>query len=763
MNRKVQRLFKWLQQLLSIKINAPDYRLGFRMLLIVLGPLAIGSMVDQPKLIGVAIFAAYINAVGSSDSTYRRQVATSVALALNATLILFVVNMISSHVVLAIATTFAVIFLLGLLGLYGAAANRVGVVSSVMFIVSLAEFSSFSTPSSLLEHCLICLAGGLWAVLVSLCLKALYPYKPTFPAAANCYSSLSKLVQLAKSELPHSEDEEAWRRQLFQMQNETTQAIAAARNSWTSVWVNEGPNSATGQRLLGLIEDADRLSSILVALLELLIVVVRSPIYQHLQAPIERAMGEVGATLTLLADTVRSDRGSISLANLDSSIAAVEQQCNCLRQLQEREQTATQGCEPPDSIHLKKISASLNSLLMQIHADVELGLALNSTPIELKTSVPTQSYLPNWFKTLRKNFTFKSLLFQHALRLAIVVTFAQSLTYILPGSLNDWIALTVITAMKPDINSTAKRTRRRVLGIIAGSIIGMATVLLINNPIAIALLTLLLMFSGIAMRSINYSVFIALFTPVIIILVNKVESQGWQAGFVLIADSLVGGVLVLLCIYLLFPNWKGEKIPALLQKTIQANLEYFQMVTRPNRGGDEVAFERSLAQARHLANLENVDTEAAIQMLSDQPQRRRGDFEPVITLMLYIRNFFSSATALSEHLKKSSAEDCLAQAKPLTQGIEQVLEDLAQALSDRRKPQPQPPLDDYIADVRDRLKALPTAPQFAQTSERSEPSIVTASPLPMADQQPLAATELDRIVRAVKTMHQALRRMQPEI
>ncbi len=215
--------------------------------------------------------------------------------------------------------------------------------------------------------------------------------------------------------------------------------------------------------------------------------------------------------------------------------------------------------------------------------------------------------------------------------------------------------------------------------------------------------------------------------------------------------------------YLLFPSWERQQLPAQLEQTIRANLAYFQAAIAQYLEGEDRAseqvFESTIHRLRHQAALENANAEASAQRLFSEPRHIRGDIEPMMTLMLYVRSLFSAVTALAEHLKgvggRVGGADRFVEIEQLSEAIAKVLNNLADALNQEQPLQPLPPLAEDLAMICDRIEQL----HSTRLSEVTAHSTYTTPTLQAVRQQTPVATSLSRIVRAVTVMHSAVGRL----
>ncbi|OUL37656.1 hypothetical protein BV372_01465 [Nostoc sp. T09] len=754
-----QGSLSWLLQQFQLKPGKPAFANGLRTLLALGGPVAVGILTGNGAASAIAVMGAMFVSMADGGGAYRQKATAMMAATIGVTVALLLANLVSSTLWLALPTTFIVIFIAGLAGLYGSVAASVSLVISIMFVVALARFASFPDLSTVLLQCLLCLAGGIWAMALSLGLWVIRPYIPVMQAVANCYLSLSKFVELASQRVLNPEDLQDWAQKFLQAQDTVTQDLTSARTTWASVWTGQRAMNLRGNQLLILIEDANQIINSVVAEVELLAIASQHPLFSGLQREIWQVMAELAIALQSLSEGISKGRSSVHLGNLDRTIEALEHQWQVIRGEVVNHTTNLQTTHYSDLVNLGKITTSLTKLAEQIHNDAEIVTDLSTgkrrSQIWREISPPAQPEGFSFIDTLRNNLTFDSVLFRHALRLALITTVAELVASVLQLPRGYWVTLTAVVALKPNFGGTSQTTVQRVLGTFLGGIIGIALVVLIKNPLAIAVCILLLVFAAMSVRPLSYSIFTILLTPVIILLLNVLSAGGWKIGVLRIVDSLAGGVLALLGSYLLFPRWERQQLPAQLEKTMRANLVYFQQVIANylNSRQDAADF---INRLRHQAALENANAEAAAQRLFGEPRHVQGEVEPVMTLMIYIRAFFSSVTTLAEHLREFSGEYQFTELKRLADACIQVLENFADTLQQGEPPQPLPELDSYLEAIHNEIEQLHTA----RISEiATHPNTVTPA-LQAVREQTTLSIELERIVNEIKVMHCAIALLQ---
>ncbi|MEH2147211.1 FUSC family protein [Nostoc sp.] len=755
-----KRPLSWLLQQFQLQPGKPAIASGLRSLFILGVPIGIGIITNHAAESAIATMAAWFVGMVNVDGAYRQRAIAMIAATIGVTVMFLIASLVSSHIWLAVPTTFLVIFITGLASLYGNVAASVSLITSIMFVIALARFASFSNLSTLIQHCGLCLAGGTWTTVLSLGLWAVRPDVPAIQTVANSYLSLSNFVDLASQRALNPKNHQEWEQRFLQAQDTVIQNLTSARSVWTTIWTRQRGATLRGNQLLVLIEDINQIVNSVIALSELLAIASEHQLFSRLQPEIQQVLEQSAIALQMLSQAIAKGKKSPHLGDLDRSLEALEHQRQVLRSQVLNQTINAQTDEYSDLLNLGKITASLTKLVEQIHTDAEIVTDLSqgkqrNSIAQRDISPPAQPERSTIIDTLRNNFTFDSVLFRHALRLALITTLAELLASVFQLPRGYWITLTALVALKPNFGGTSQTTVQRVVGTILGGIIGIALVLLVKNQLAIAVCFLLLVFVAMSVRSLSYSIFTILLTPAIILLLNIISAGGWQVGVLRIFDSFAGGALALLGSYLLFPRWERQQLPAQLEKTIRANLAYFQQVIANYLHPEHNAI-ADINTLRHQAALENANANAAAQRLFSEPRHIQGEIEPVMTLMIYIRGFFSSVTTLAEHLREFSGEYQFPEVKRLADTIVQVLENLADALGQGQPPQPLPALDSYLEAIHAQIERLHTArlSEIATNSNTLTPTLQA-----VREQTPLS-TELDRIVNEIKVLHCVIARLQ---
>ncbi|MFG2875300.1 FUSC family protein [Streptomyces sp. NPDC048337] len=181
---------------------------------------------------------------------------------------------------------------------------------------------------------------------------------------------------------------------------------------------------------------------------------------------------------------------------------------------------------------------------------------------------------------------------RYGLRLALCIGLAQSLVSLIEVERSYWVALTVTFVLKPDFGSVFSRAVLRALGTAAGLVIAAAVLSEVPRgwwdvPVMMVLAALIPAFSAK-----GYAFQTAAITPVILLLSDLLNHQGFDLIRPRLLDSLIGCAITLVAGYLLWPESWHTRIGDRLADTVDDAARYVERAFAP------VADEAALRAAR---------------------------------------------------------------------------------------------------------------------------------------------------------------------
>lgn len=183
-----------------------------------------------------------------------------------------------------------------------------------------------------------------------------------------------------------------------------------------------------------------------------------------------------------------------------------------------------------------------------------------------------------------------------------------------------WAAMAVIVVLQGDVRVTWSRGLERILGSLLGGAMALAFPLLGGGPVVPALGAVALAAITMALRSVNYTIFV-MFLTMLFVLVTDMLHPGLGIASARIVDNVAGSVAALLAVFAFRPDL-GPPLPRRIEAGIAAHRRYGEAVET----GQPIAV---IEAARRAAGRASVDAEIASHDLGGWLHRlthRRADF-----------------------------------------------------------------------------------------------------------------------------------------
>ncbi|MCX5391752.1 FUSC family protein [Streptomyces sp. NBC_00094] len=170
---------------------------------------------------------------------------------------------------------------------------------------------------------------------------------------------------------------------------------------------------------------------------------------------------------------------------------------------------------------------------------------------------------------------------RYGLRLALCIGLAQALVSLIAVPRSYWVALTVTFVMKPDFGSVFSRAVLRALGTAAGLVLAALVLAEVPRgwwdvPVMMVLAALIPAFSAK-----GYAFQTAAITPVILLLSDTLNQQGFDLVMPRLYDSLIGCAIALIAGYLLWPESWHTRIGDRLADAVADTAAYVRSAFAP--------------------------------------------------------------------------------------------------------------------------------------------------------------------------------------
>ena len=210
--------------------------------------------------------------------------------------------------------------------------------------------------------------------------------------------------------------------------------------------------------------------------------------------------------------------------------------------------------------------------------------------------------LKDVWERLRLQLTPTSLLFRHALRLAIALAAGYGMLHWIHPAQGYWILLTTLFVCQPNYGATRRKLVQRIGGTVLGLVLGWALFDLFPNPLIQAFFAVAAGVAFFATRSSRYTLATAAITLLVLFCFNQV-GDGYGLIIPRLVDTLLGSLIAGLAVFLILPDWQGRRLNRMLANTLSCNSTYLRQIIQQYANGKR----NDLAYRLARRNAHNAD------------------------------------------------------------------------------------------------------------------------------------------------------------
>ncbi len=285
---------------------------------------------------------------------------------------------------------------------------------------------------------------------------------------------------------------------------------------------------------------------------------------------------------------------------------------------------------------------SLERLIVNMNAENRLRISKQ----EQKKFLTKEDYSP---QIATDNFSIKSPIFRHALRLAIAMVVGFGIGKIFQIHNAYWILMTIVVILRPSYGLTRERSRQRIVGTIVGVIIAAVVFSITINSVAIFIFMMLSLIFAVATLSGNYTFAATAITLNVIFLFYLVDPNPWLVMSYRLLDTLIGAIICLLIGYFIFPNWEISSIRTALAQSIESNQELLSFL--PIFYKDSKQLETEYRLKRKDAFINSSALNSSFQRFTNDPKSKQDHYSDFYELVALNQALLSSITNLGNFFK----------------------------------------------------------------------------------------------------------------
>ncbi|WP_405855244.1 FUSC family protein [Streptomyces sp. NBC_00090] len=506
-------------------------------------PLAVGLAVGQPAYGALVSMGALSGVIGDTADAYRMRVFNIAVPQLFGALGVTLGTLVFGHGWFAVAALTLVALVSGMISSIGAVAS----VSGLLLLLNCVIGAGLSVPGPWWKAPLLLTLGGLFVLLLALLGWPLRRAAPERTAVAATYRAVAELYEATGTAA----------------YDEQRQAVTASLNhSYDLILARRTRQHGRAPNLVRLL-----------AQLNVLVPLLEAAPAAHLRA---RLIGPLPAAIPAavreLADAVEEGRTGTPVLDLPA----------------------------PERPAEKAVDHALRHAATVVHKT-------EPDPYNVDDRLGRPAALRVRARRAGRAVLLSEASWRYGLRLALCIGLAQAFVSLIPVPRSYWVALTVTFVMKPDFGSVFSRAVLRALGTAAGLVLAALVLAEVPRgwwdvPVMMALAALIPAFSAK-----GYAFQTAAITPVILLLSDTLNQQGFDLVMPRLYDSLIGCAIALIAGYLLWPESWHTRIGDRLADSVADTAAYVRCAFAP--GTEDGQAVRHRARRKLYRDLSTVRSE----------------------------------------------------------------------------------------------------------------------------------------------------------
>ncbi len=251
-------------------------------------------------------------------------------------------------------------------------------------------------------------------------------------------------------------------------------------------------------------------------------------------------------------------------------------------------------------------------------------------------------------ETLVENFTLRSPIFKHSLRLGVVTMIGFGAGILFSVQNPYWILLTLIVIMRPTFGLTKTRSRQRTIGTLIGAVLAVGIVLITQNTTIYAILAIVSLVIAFSMIQRNFKAAATFVTLFVVFIYALLQPDIFSVIQYRVLDTIIGAGLATLGNLLLWPAWEVQGIQNTLLETIKAHRVYLEEIIGYYNKKGQVSAHYKVARKKSF--LAMSDLSSAFQRMTQEPKSQQKSLDKIYEIAVLNHTFLSSLASLSTYI-----------------------------------------------------------------------------------------------------------------
>ncbi|MEI6948818.1 FUSC family membrane protein [Paraflavisolibacter sp. H34] len=526
-------------------------------------------------------------------------------------------------------------FFFSMFNVYGTRAATVGNAAMLVMVLTMDKPVA---PEAVVPHSFLIFCGGLWYMGISLLSYKARPYRPAQRALGDSIRELALFLRIKAGFYNCATNMDENYRKLVTAQIAVNEKQNAARDLLFKTREILKESTPMGRKLvLAFIDTVDLFDDITATYYDYRSLRKRyaaTPVLNH----ISDMIGLMAAELDNIGMAIQTNRPFEKGFDYKEAQAELKGKIDAFMK------------EAPEESHLvlRKILVNMRRMFQRFddilrYFDPSFTERTKTGAATHKRFVDHQSLDP---KIFANNLTLSSSVFRHSVRVGIAAGLGFVLAKFIAYSHHSyWIIMTIVFMMKPAFSLTKQRNFERIIGTVAGALIGVGILAFIPGRRLLFALMVLLMIGTYSFQRVKYLVSVICMTPFIFILFKFLGLGFLTLAQERVLDTAIGCGIALLAGYLLFPNWEAGQLKQYFQNMLVANRNYLYLLADGLQGKTINLIEYRLARKQVYVSSANLS--AAFQRMLSEPKNKQRHIKEIHHFVVLNHILFSNTATLT--------------------------------------------------------------------------------------------------------------------
>ena len=528
-------------------------------------------------------------------------------------------------------------FVFSMFTIYGARASSVGIASLLVMIVGIDQHLN---PTQTLIHASLLVSGGVWYLLFSMTLTQVLPYRPAEQMLGECIFEIAKYIKIKSDFYDSKNNKEINQRALIDQQILVNQAQENVREILFKTRKLLKDSSPQGNLLIMSFIDVVDLYEHAMESHQNYDALHNEYDSTKILTNFQKTIFNLSEELKYIGLCIHNHETAKKIPLTADLLVGIKSQIDALDQ---------KGIQ---TVSLKKILVNLRNMTQRVEKMYAYHQSKTNVPEARKNEIHTLATHQQFdWKLFGENLTFKSSIFRHSFRVAIVclIAFIFARNFY-TGQYSYWILLTILVILKPAFSQTKKRNYERIVGTVAGGLLGILILFFVKDINFKFWLLLFFMILTYSFARIKYVVSVFFMTPFILLMFDFI-GQNNEILLVKerILDTFIGAGIASLASYFILPSWESFQIKKMMSEMIQKNMNYLQCVI--NYKTDDLNSQLKYKLSRKEMYVSTSNLSSAFQRMLNEPKRKQRNVNEANKFIL-LNNLFASNVASISYIMK---------------------------------------------------------------------------------------------------------------